>query len=371
MGGDKIGSDLVIVPECSPSSYCQPIATEVSNLDRSSPQTMSQSNDNSQSQLDLQASNSHSRQILSVSPAINDQQPPLSNDTKGDNQDLSATIIEGPAQQTEYEIQLKLLEQQNKKRLLMARNEQDTHAATLERQPCLPLFQRELLLLETQCKRRINLHRQEQYRKSCSQKRTIAEAEQNAHIGNCGTGLHRQASNAEFANVDAKLEDEKNASTPSSYIDQPCSAHGLVQSPTHDTLRDSRPSSAYVLADYQLQLAMPEHHKRLQPRSISNEALEEYRAKISMVDEERKISALHSIGPMGNHALQDYQMQLELLEKQNEKRKVETTAASDFGVSSRWNEDNLSMDTQVNHPPPNSQTPSLQDYSIQLMLLEQ
>jgi hypothetical protein len=148
---------------------------------------------------------------------------------------------------------------------------------------------------------------------------------------------------------------------------------GLEQQSTERYMMDQQNKDNQVhhrLADYQKQLTILDHNRKPPPQSISNEALQEYQVKVASVDAERK-RAHESGQPSGNHLLQDYQMQLELLEEQDKKRRgVGRIGPASFSVFPSNQTGDVATGLKVDRQHPMGDISALQDYGTQLRLLE-
>ena len=121
----------------------------------------------------------------------------------------------------------------------------------------------------------------------------------------------------------------------------------------------------YVLQDYQMQLMLLEQHNK---KRLLRARQEQDTMGQSSSQPSHNMAMATSSFPFGNHALRDHQMQLMLLEQQNRLRLLRARQEQDtIGQSSSQSFHNMAMATSSfpfgNH--------ALQDYQMQLMLLEQ
>jgi len=238
----------------------------------------------------------------------------------------------------DYQVQLLLLEQQNKKRLMMARQEQDARVPH-----ALSDHQKQLILLEQQNKKRLMMAMRELDSMTAQGRQFTPEAtpagrEQSVESTSTWTTQFTPESTPGFQ------EREPSMDAPSqiqmNFMESHPNGSDLGQNSPHSSY--NRASSGQILGDHDIQFRMLEQQNQASPTTAKQEdedtaasgrgpnwSLQHYQGQLMLKEQQNRIAletqeeglSSPTLYP-GNHALQDYQMQLMLLEQQNKKRKV-------------------------------------------------
>jgi hypothetical protein len=270
-------------------------------------------------------------------------------------------IFTSQAAKEDYLLQLNLLEQQNKQRLMVAKQDQD--------------YQMQLMLLEQQNKRRLMRARQEldampipcPQTPRLSPETSPGDREQSVdsvwstHFTPESTPGFQEGQKSRMSSlgqIQLKFEPESQQNSP-----EPSQS---------EALSCNCASSGQILRDHDLQVTLPEQQNHAwgqhqpwrfahsdAPKLPSNWSLQHYQEQLMAKEQQGRERGQQEQQGFGstqppNHALQDYRTQMAFLQQQNKER-LETKREN--------------QGTSTGAPHPGSR--ALQDYQMQMMLLEQ
>lgn len=214
----------------------------------------------------------------------------------------------------EYNCQLMLLEQQNRKRLAMAQTTiPDVGRSPAPHQSALQDYNRQLMLLEQQNKKRLNMAREEQSRHDLinpgltppfEEEKMKREESLEAKSAYQTQQMHQKQRTEQEVERNLNLPSLPALKVPANLDTGLCASETSAQGP------DYQNSKFYAGPSHQLWLSGPH-------------ALQNYETQLRLVEQQKS----HLNPASRNLALQDYQMQLMLLEQQNKKRKMMQDAA--------------------------------------------